>query len=33
MKKTWEVDCDGVRHTVEYKTGFGSKIKTASQTR
>jgi len=26
MKKTWEVDCDGVRHTVEYKTGFGSKV-------
>lgn len=26
MKKTWEVDCDGVRHTVEYQTGFGIKI-------
>ncbi len=26
MKKKWEVDCDGVRHTVEYKTSFGTKV-------
>ncbi|KEZ91796.1 MULTISPECIES: hypothetical protein [Clostridia] len=26
MKKTWEVDCDGVRHTVEYRAGFGTKV-------
>lgn len=26
MKKTWEVEVDGVKHTVEYKAGFGIKV-------
>lgn len=32
MTKSWEVDCDGVRHKVEYKTGFGLKMIIDGQT-
>lgn len=26
MKKTWEIEAGGVKHTIQYKAGFGVKI-------